>query len=784
MRIVCIGGGPAGLYLALLMKNAERSFGPSGPRHEITVIERNRPDDTFGFGVVFSDQTLSHLRAADAPSHDAIAAAFSHWDDIAIHYRDEVITSTGHGFAGLSRQVLLEILQRRCAEVGVELRFQSEVHPDEIERYRQSADLLIGSDGINSLVRARYAAHFRPEIDLRPNRFVWLGTSFPFPAFTFYFIRNQHGLWRVHAYRYAQDLDRSGACSTFIVEATDQTFRRAGLDPQDEDATLRYCEELCAKKLAGHRLLKNRSLWRQFPTVACGTFAHDNVVLLGDAAHTAHFSIGSGTKLALEDAIALRDALCEHQGPENLGAALKAYDTSRRPAVESLQRAAQTSLAWFEDTERYMNEEPLRFAFSLLTRSLRLNHENLRVRDPALVEKVDRMVAEEASRQSGVKVPLVQTEPGLPPRPPPPPPPPPPMFTPFRLRDLVLENRVVVSPMCQYMAQDGTVNDWHLVHLGSRALGGAGLLITEMTDISREGRITPGCAGLYLDEHVPAWRRIVEFVHKHSRAKIGVQLAHAGRKGATCLLWEGDHEPLPAEKGWPLVAPSALPFRSYSQVPREMTRPDMDQVTADFVRATDYAIAAGFDLLELHLAHGYLLSTFISPLTNLRTDEYGGLLENRLRFPLEVLRAVRARWPAERPMTVRISAHDWAPGGLTPDDAVEVARALKREGVDAIDVSSGQTVAEAKPRYGRLYQTPFAERVRLEVGIHTMAVGNISSYSDVNSIIAAGRADLALLARAHLFDPYWTRHAAAEQEWELDWPPPYRSVRRYRPRFK
>ncbi|MFO0573227.1 MAG: bifunctional salicylyl-CoA 5-hydroxylase/oxidoreductase [Polyangia bacterium] len=772
MRIVCIGGGPAGLYLALLMKNAERA---QGQRHHITVVERNRPDDTFGFGVVFSDQTLSHLRTADAPSHDAIAAAFSHWDDIAIHYRDQVITSTGHGFAGLSRQVLLDILQRRCAEVGVELRFQSEVRPEDLERYQKEADLLIGSDGINSQVRARYAEHFRPAIDLRPNRFVWLGTSFPFPAFTFYFIKNQHGLWRVHAYRYAHDLDKSGACSTFIVEATEETFRNAGLDPQDEAATLRYCEALCARQLAGHRLLKNRSLWRQFPTVACGAFAHDNVVLLGDAAHTAHFSIGSGTKLALEDAIALRDALLAHA---ELPAALKAYDSSRRPAVESLQRAAQTSLAWFEDTERYLNEEPLRFAFSLLTRSLRLNHENLRVRDPALVDKVDRLVAAEASRQSGVEVPLVSTEPGLPPRPPPP------MFTPFKLRDLVLENRVVVSPMCQYMAIDGSVNDWHLVHLGSRALGGAGLVLTEMTDISAEGRITPGCAGLYADEHVPAWRRIVDFVHKHSRAKIGVQLAHAGRKGATCLLWEGDHEPLPAGEGWPLVAPSALPFRSYSQVPREMTRADMDQITADFARATDRAVAAGFDLLELHLAHGYLLSTFISPLTNLRSDEYGGPLQNRLRFPLEVLRVVRGRWPAERPMTVRISAHDWAPGGLTPDDAVEVARALKREGIDALDVSSGQTVAEARPRYGRLYQTPFAERVRLEVGIATMAVGNISSYSDVNSIIAAGRADLALLARAHLYDPYFTRHAAAEQEWELDWPAPYRSVRRYRPRFK
>ncbi len=749
MRIVSIGGGPAGLYFALLMKAAD-------PAHDVTVVERNRPDDTFGFGVVFSDATLEGFAEADRDTYEAITRSFAHWDDIAIHYRGEVLTSTGHGFAGMSRQRLLDILQRRCADLGVRLLFQTEVSDPDAHG---DADLVLAADGVNSITRARYAAHFRPTLDWRANRFVWLGTTFPYSAFTFHFKESEHGLWRVHAYRY------DASTSTFILETTETTWRRAGLDGADEDATLAFAERLFADELAGHRLLKNRSLWRSFPTVRNATWHHGHVVLIGDAAHTAHFSIGSGTKLAMEDAIALAQALQRHGDVEK---ALVAYEEARRPEVEALQRAAQVSLEWFEQTERYHGRlAPLQFAMSLLTRSLRVTHENLKVRDPAFVARVDRWVAAEAERQSGVATGGAGA--------------PPPMFTPFRLRELALPNRVVVSPMCQYSAEDGTPNDWHLVHLGSRAVGGAGLVMTEMTDVSREGRISPGCAGMYKAEHVAAWKRIADFVHARSTAKIGVQLAHAGRKGSTRRLWEGIDEPLEADN-WPLIAASPIPYFPYSQVPRAMDRADMDRVRADFVRAAGMAAEAGFDLLELHFAHGYLLASFLSPLTNRRVDEYGGGLGGRARFPLEVFDAVRAAWPAARPMAVRVSATDWAEGGTTPEEAVELARLLRAHGCDIVDVSAGQTVPEQAPAYGRLYQTPFSDRIRHEAGIPTMTVGNVASYADVNSIVAAGRADLCVLARAHLYDPYWTRHAAREQGYELPWPEPYVSVQRFTPR--
>jgi anthraniloyl-CoA monooxygenase len=751
VKIVSIGGGPAGLYFALLMKKAD-------PAHDIVVVERNRADDTFGFGVVFSDATLEGFAEADRETGEEIAKSFAHWDDIDIHYLGEVLTSTGHGFSGMSRQLLLDILQRRCAALGVTLRFQQEVA--DLDAYR-GADLIVAADGVNSTVRARYAEHFRPAIDWRPNKFVWLGTTCPYPAFTFIFKESEHGLWRVHAYRYDQFM------STFILETTEATWRRAGLDQADEDQTLAFAERLFAEELRGHRLLKNRSLWRSFPTVRNGCWHHGNVVLVGDAAHTAHFSIGSGTKLAMEDAIALARALQRHgEVPKALGA----YEEERRPEVEALQRAAQVSLEWFEATERYHGRlGPLQFAVSLLTRSLRVTYDRLRLRDPGFVSKVDRWFASEAERQSRVAVPAG--------------PAPPPMFTPFRLRELVLPNRVVVSSMCQYSAEDGTPDDWHLVHLGSRAIGGAGLVMTEMTDVSREGRISPGCAGMYKPEHVTAWKRIVDFVHGHSPAKIGLQLAHAGRKGSTRRLWEGIDEPLPSGN-WALVSASPIPYFPHSQIPRPMERTDMDAVRDDFARAARMAEAAGFDLLELHFAHGYLLASFLSPLTNRRADAYGGALVNRARFPLEVFDAVRAVWPAARPMSVRISATDWAAGGMTPGDAVEVARLLKAHGCDIVDVSAGQTVPEQKPVYGRLFQTPFADRIRHEADIPTMTVGNVASYADVNSIIAAGRADLCVLARAHLYDPYWTRHAAYEQGYDLPWPDQYVSARGFTPRLR
>jgi anthraniloyl-CoA monooxygenase len=751
-----VGGGPAGLFLSILLKKAD-------PSHEITVLERNPPDATYGFGVVFSDATLGEIAADDPPSYEAITQSFYHWDDIDIHYQGEVIRSTGHGFSGVSRATLLRILGERAESLGVDLRYGVEV---EHLGGLPEADLVVGADGVNSVVRELGRKRFRPRVDLRPNRFVWLGTTKPFPAFTFYFKEDAHGLWRVHAYQY--EATRNGeARSTFIVEARDETWQASGLREDDEDATVAFCETMFAAELEGHCLIKNNSVWRRFPTLTTERWWDENVVLLGDAVHTAHFSVGSGTRMAMLDSIALRDALLAT--PQDIPGALTAYEAARRSEVESLQRAAQASLQWFEGTERYMETEPAQFAFSILTRSMRITHQDLKIRDPDFTSRVDRWYAQKAAGQSGVPVTLD--------------PAPPPAFTPFRLRDLLLVNRIVVSPMCQYLAEDGTPNDWHLVHLGSRAIGGAGLVFTEMTDVSREGRISPGCAGMYEPEHVPAWGRIVEFIHKNSEAKVGLQLGHAGRKGSTRLAWEGMDEPL-EDGGWEIMAASPIPYLPHSPVPREMDRQDMDEVRDQFVRAARMGEKAGFDLVEIHFAHGYLLASFISPLTNQRTDEYGGELENRMRYPLEVLTAVRAAWPESKPLSVRISAVDWAPGGMTADDAVAVARLIRAAGADIVDVSAGQTVAHQKPKYGRQFQTPFADRIRHEVGISTMAVGNISSYMDVNTILAAGRADLCCMARAHLWEPYWTRHAAYAMGQDLAWPDPYSTVDVYTPRFE
>lgn len=744
----------------------------SNPAHDILVLERNRPGDTYGFGVVFSDATLEELAAADRESYEAITRSFHHWDDIDIHYRGHRLSSTGHGFSGLARAALLDILESRARDLGVELRHGVEVESDEAWA---GADLVLAADGVNSSMRDRYADAFGPRIDLRPNRFVWLGTTKPFPAFTFHFRETEHGLWRVHAYQYRPESEDAEAISTFIVEATEATWRAAGMDSASEEETVRFLEETFREELDSHRLIANRSIWRGFPTVRNRSWRHGNIVLIGDAAHSAHFSIGSGTRLAMIDAISLHESLLAHD--LDAEPALEAYEAARRPEVESVQRAAQASLEWFEGTERFIETEPLQFAFNLITRSLRITHSNLALRDPEFTARVDRWFAEQAADNTAAGAGRSSAG-SVGPRPASPP-----LLAPFRLRGLELKNRVVVSAMCQYSAEDGTPDDWHLVNLGSRAIGGAGLVMSEMTDVSREGRISLGCTGMYAPGHVGAWKRIVDFVHLHSDAAIGMQLGHAGRKASTHLSWEGDNEPL-EEGGWPIMAASPVPWFEHSPAPREMTRGDMDQVTAEFRRAAEMSKEAGFDLLEIHFAHGYLLASFISPLTNLREDEYGGGIDGRLRFPLEVLRAVRSAWPPESPISVRISAVDWAEGGMTADGAVEIARRLKEAGVDIIDVSAGQTVPWQKPVYGRQYQTPFSDRIRHEVGIATMAVGNISSFMDVNTILAAGRADLCCLARAHLWDPYWTRHAAYASGAPIPWPPQYLSLDGYTPRFE
>ncbi len=748
MRIACLGGGPAGLYFAISMKVRDA-------RHEVVVVERNRPDDTFGWGVVFSDQTFDNLRANDPESAAAILAEFVHWDDIEVHFRGRCITSGGHGFAGIARKRLLQLLHDRCRALGVELRFETEFTD---ETAFADADLVIASDGINSRIRDAHAAWFAPDIDVRPNRFVWLGTRRRFDAFTFLFIETGHGWVWVHAYPFDADT------STFIVECQESTWRGLGFDRMTTEETVAACQRLFADHLDGHALMSNAnhlrgSAWISFRRVNCARYHHGKLVLMGDAAHTAHFSIGSGTKLAFEDAIDLATRL--HDGSTR-DEALAGYQEARRLEVLKLQSTARNSMEWFENVPRYVHFTPEQFAYALLTRSQRVSHENLRLRDRAWLEGVERWFAGRATPPVDAVVP--------------------PMFTPFRLRDLTLPNRIVVSPMSMYSAVDGTPDDFHLVHYGARAQGGAGLVMTEMTDVERDGRISPGCAGMYKPEHVAAWRRIVDFVHGQTPAKIGLQLGHAGPKGATRRGWEGDNVPL-AEGGWPLLAPSAIPWSPTNPVPRAMDRVDMERVRDAFVRATAMAEEAGFDLVELHAAHGYLLSAFITPVTNRRTDDYGGPLENRLRFPLEVFAAMRVAWPAHKPMSVRISATDWLPGGaevspeergVTPEEAVAIARAFAAAGADVIDVSAGQTSTRAAPVYGRMFQTPFADRIRNETGIATMAVGNIYEVDHVNSILAAGRADLCCLARTHLADPYWTLRAAAEQGYaEQPWPPQY-----------
>jgi anthraniloyl-CoA monooxygenase len=735
VNIVIVGGGPAGLYFGLLMKLQD-------PAHRVRIYERNRRGDTFGWGVVFSDQTLGIFEHADPASLAEIRASFAWWTDIDIHWKGQVVRSTGHGFCGLARVKLLEILERRAVALGCEV--HHEVDVDDPATWA-GADLVLAADGVNSRIRARYADTFQPQLDWRRCKFAWLGTTKRLEAFTFFFRANDAGLFQVHAYPFDANT------STFIVECREEVWRRAGLDGADEAATVAYFETLFAEDLDGHRLLANGSAWRTFPTIRNTRWVYDNIVLVGDAAHTAHFSIGSGTRLAMEDAIVLAQAFADRPGVP-VREVLTAYETVRRPDVERLQTSAQTSLEWFENSARYADLPPLPFAFSLLTRSKRITWDELAVRDPALVEQVR---GDWAATEGAPDVPV-------------------PAFTPFRLRGLTLANRIVVSPMCQYSAVDGTPDDWHLVHLGARAIGGAGLVICEATGVSAEGRISPGCTGMYDPAHVAGWKRIVDFVHGHSAAKIGLQIGHAGRKAACHVPWEHGGAPLPADRAWPLVAPSALAYDDASQVPREMDEGDLAAVRADFARAATLADEAGFDLLELHMAHGYLLSTFISALSNHRTDRYGGPIEGRMRFPVEVLAAVRQVWPAHKPVSVRVSTTEWAPGGLTDAERVVIARMLAEAGADIVDCSAGGVVPHQKPVYGRMFQVPFSDQIRNEAGVPTMAVGNIVDADQCNTILAARRADLCVLARAHLADPYLTLHAAEKYGYDAQvWPNQY-----------
>ena len=756
MRIVCIGGGPAGLYFALLMKKLH-------PAHHINVVERNRPYDTYGWGVVFSDATMVAMRAWDPESAAEIEDAFNHWDDIEVLFKGTRQRTTGHGFVGIGRKKLLNILQRRCEALGVELVFETDVDSD---LDYPDADLIIASDGFNSKIRNRYPDVFQPDLVVRPNRYIWLGTHKLFDAFTFDFRKTQHGWFQAHIYKFDDQT------STFIVETTEEAYEKHGLGEMDQQTSIDFCQDLFSEVLEGAELMTNArhlrgSAWLNFNRLICGKWSHFNgqshVVLMGDAAHTAHFAIGSGTKLAIDDAIELTRQFQVHgHTRDKIPAVLETYEDIRRVDVARIQNAARNAMEWFEVVgERYADTlEPEQFMYSMLTRSQRISHENLRLRDKAWLEGFERWFAEHSGLKNGDGRPL------------------PPMFTPFTARGVTLANRIVVSPMAMYSATDGLIGDFHMVHLGARAMGGAGLVFAEMTCISPDARITPGCLGLWNDEQAAAWRRVVDFVHGNSHARVGIQIGHAGRKGATKLAWDGIDQPL-EEGGWPLISASAIPYLKNSQVPKAMDRADMDRVLADHVRAAELAATTGADWLELHCAHGYLLSSFLSPLTNHRIDDYGGSHENRARFPLEVFKAVRAVWPQDKPISVRLSCHDWVEGaGNTPDDAAIFAKMFKEAGADLIDCSSGQVSKEEKPVYGRLFQTPFSDKIRNEVGIPTIAVGAISEADHANSIISAGRADLCAIARPHLADPSWILHEAAKIGLtNIAWPKQYQSAK-------
>ena len=744
MKVMCLGGGPAGLYFAISMKLRD-------PSHDITVLERNKANDTFGWGVVLSDDALERMQKNDPISTQTIRDHFAYWDDIAVEHNGVRTVSGGHGFAGIGRKQMLIDLQARATELGVNMVFETEFKT--AEEYRKDYDLVVATDGINSRVRAEYKDIFEPDIDTRLCKFIWLGTHQKFDdAFTFIFEKTDHGWMWAHVYQFDDNT------ATFIVECLQDTWDEWGFADMTKKEIVETCRQVFANYLGGHDLMSNAAhlrgsaVWMNFPRVICGKWYHENVVLMGDAAATGHFSIGSGTRLAFDSAIALADYL--HSEP-TLEQAFSRYQDERRLEVLRLQSAARNSLEWFEEVERYLTQDPVQFTYNLLTRSQRISHENLRLRDPQWVHTAERWF----QTMAGVPEDAVVRAP---------------MFAPFQLGDMALKNRIVVSPMAQYKAKDGCPNDWHFVHYAERAKGGAGLVYTEMTCVSAAGRITPGCPGLYAPEHEMAWRRLVNFIHTETDAKVCAQIGHSGRKGSTQLGWHKMDAPLD-HGNWDLISASAIPWSVDNATPREMTRDDMDAVKAQFVASTRMAARCGFDMIELHAAHGYLISSFISPVSNVRTDAYGGSLENRMRYPIEVFAAMRAAWPLDRPLSVRISATDWVgQDGVTPEEAVEIARLFRDAGADIIDVSAGQTSVDARPQYGRMFQTPFSNRIRNDLNMPTMAVGNIYETDHVNSILLAGRADLVCLARPHLSDPYWTLHAGVELgDQDIQWPLPY-----------
>lgn len=750
MKISIIGGGPGGLYFALLTKKAR-------PDWEIEIFEQNRPDDTFGFGVVFSDSSLDEYEDRDLVTYERMRDEFAYWDDIDISYKGHMIKCRGNGFCGTSRVHLLNVFQERCRDLGVKMTFEERIDAQSVEERFAESDMILVADGIGSAIRDAHSGPdgFDVSVSTRSNRFCWMGSTKAQTDFRYHFKETSHGIICAHTYQYDQDT------ATWIFEMSDECWQGHEFKEFDEEGSAAILQTLFKDELDGHSLILNRSNWRQFPRLFCNNWSVGKMVILGDAKASAHFSVGSGTKLAMDCAIGLFEAVVEHLETGGTEAAFQAYDSARRIPAQIVQHNADVSLAWFEHMQRSWDMDPYQFAMVVMCRAKSVTYDNLILRDPEFVHAADTEWYQRYFEESGYDYRDSR---------------PTPMFTKFRLRDMELTNRVVMSPMAQYSAdEDGNLTDWHFVHYGGASRGGMGLMYVEMTCPSPEARITLGCPGLWTDEHEAQWKRVVDFVHASTTTRICMQLGHAGRKGSTQLGWEEmDHPIMADDKNWPLMSASPLPwFSGESQVPAEIDRAGMDKVRSDFVQAARRAERAGFDMLELHCAHGYLLASFLSPLTNQRTDEYGGSIDNRLRFPLEVFTAVRAVWPEAKPMSVRISACDWKVGGISEDDTFAIAQAFRSAGCDLMDVSAGQTVADQRPTYGRMFQAGFAEAIRNVPKMATMAVGAISDAAQVNTLLHTRRADLVALGRTHLWNPFFVRQAAAwygvdidDGEWE------------------